>query len=221
MRAIVPATSLETSPPRIVAVQSPANAAIQEFLSDLAIMWRTAGLHVAGVLDQVVPHFMSGHRVERVLFNIATGARHPITQNAMITKDALSVLDLNGAPRDLWRAPAWRRDDAPGFAAACCGVESALQGVCHVVILSRFGKAEMEGGGLRNAFLAAFDAGVPVVTAVSPCAEESWIRFTRGASVFVNANQEDIETWRLTVARTDARAWAARFRRRQGCPLAD
>lgn len=216
MRTVSSTAALELAPPRIVAVRSPANAAIQEFFTDLAVMWRTAGLNVVGVLDQVVPHFMSGQRVERVLFNIATGARYPIAQDAKITAKALNVIDFNANGRnlnELWRNPAWRRNDSPGFVAACHGVESALQGArdekpCHLVILPRFGKAEMEGGGLRNAFLAAFDAGVPVVTSVSPCAEDAWLRFTNGAGVFVDLNQEEIETWRMAVAREDARKLA-------------
>jgi hypothetical protein len=211
VQTLTSATAFELAPPRIAAVRSPANVAIQEFFTDLAIMWRTAGLQVAGLLDQVVPHFMSGHRVERVLFNIATGARYPIAQDATITRDALTVIDFsaNGRKRwELWRNPSWRRNDAPGFTAACWGVESALQQPRHIVILSRFGRAEADGGGLRSAFLAAFDAGVPVVTSVSPCAEESWMGFTKGESIFMSPSQEEIETWRLAVARADARLQA-------------
>jgi hypothetical protein len=211
MRATLSATAFELAPPRIVAVRSPANTEIQEFFTELAIMWRTAGLHVAGVLDQAVPRFMSGHQVERVLFDIATGARFPITQDAMITQDALTLRDFgaNGRrPHELWRNPSWRRKDSPAFAAASCAVERSLQGPRHLVIISRFGKSEKDGGGLRNAFQAAFDAGVPVVTSVSPCAEDAWIRFTKGMGVFMSLNQEEIETWRLAVARADARAWA-------------
>lgn len=208
MRAVIPATEIELDPPRIIAVPGAASADIQELFADLAIMWRTAGLSVGGVLDQAVPHFMSGHQVERVLFDIASGARYPVTQKVVISTDTLIVRNDDGG----WRASShglnafWRRNEAPGFAAACYSVENAIQRGCHVVIMSKFGKSERDGGGMCAAFQAAFDAGVPVLTSVSPCAEEAWIRFTRGMAAFVQPDQQDIETWRSALARADFRA---------------
>jgi hypothetical protein len=189
MLATIPATTLEATPPRIVAVQGPSNADIQDLFVNLAIMWRAAGLRVAGVLEKAAPHPAGrpASHAERVLYDIASGVRYPVTQELGPGSTACRI-------------------DADGFAAACCGVETAMRRGCDLVIISKFGKLEMEGGGLKSAFHTAIDTGVPIVTSVPSYAEGVWGVFAQSLSVFTHPDREAIETWRSAVARADFRA---------------
>jgi hypothetical protein len=187
------ATVLDVTPPRIVAVQGPSNADIQDLFVNLAIMWRAAGLRVAGVLEKAAPYPAGrpASHAERVLCDIESGVRYPVNQ-------------------DLGPGSTACRIDGAGFAAACCCVETAVRCGCDLVIISKFGKLEMEGGGLKSAFHAAIDAGVPIVTSVPSYAEDVWGAFAESLSVFMRPDREAIETWRSAVARADFRARAVR-----------
>jgi hypothetical protein len=186
MPTIIPATELEPAPPRLAAVQGPCNEAIQKLFAELALMWRAAGLRVAGVLEQATA-LSKGDQVERTLFDITTGARYPISQALGAGSESCRI-------------------DTSGFAAACGSVEEAVRNSCSLVIISKFGKLEMEGGGMKSAFHAAILAGVPVVTSVPSYAEDVWTIFSGYLSVFMTPDREAIESWRIAVARADARS---------------
>lgn len=72
---------------------------------------------------------------------------------------------------------------------------------CDIVLLSKFGKLEAGGAGLRDAFVAAMDAGVPILTSVSPRFRAAWERFAPSLFVLVPPDADRVEDWRQAVSR--------------------
>jgi hypothetical protein len=66
---------------------------------------------------------------------------------------------------------------------------------CDLVVLSKFGKLESQGGGLREAFGAAIEAGIPVLTSVSGKFETAWRNFAAPLAVTVPDDADAIEAW--------------------------
>jgi hypothetical protein len=66
---------------------------------------------------------------------------------------------------------------------------------CDLVVLSKFGRLEAEGGGLRDAFGAAIEAGIPVLTSVSGKFGKAWQNFAAPLSVTVPDDADAIEAW--------------------------
>ena len=68
--------------------------------------------------------------------------------------------------------------DPGGVIDACAAVCGDIAAGCDLVVLSKFGKLEAENGsGLTAAFAAALEAGLPILTAVSPRHQERWHAF--------------------------------------------
>ena len=163
------------SPVKMIAVvQEAPNATVQDTFRTLVDRWGTSA-RVAGVLAET--HGLA----ERVcsagyLRNVYTGERFSIFQ-----------------------------DFGPG-STSChldeCGVLAATEAVrrdisvgCDLVVLSKFGKLEASGTGLLNAFNAAIDANVPVLTSVSPAYEQTWVRFAGPSFVVLAADPLKIDEW--------------------------
>jgi hypothetical protein len=62
--------------------------------------------------------------------------------------------------------------------------------------LNKFGKLEADGGGLRDAFSEAIEAGVPVLTSVAPAFAAAWEEFANSLYVVLPADADRIEAWR-------------------------
>lgn len=82
------------------------------------------------------------------------------------------------------------------------GAVSAAQAVCRdiatgcdLVVLSKFGNLEKKGSGLRDAFNAAIEAGVPVLTSVSPAYRAAWEAYAAPLSIIMPPDAERIEAW--------------------------
>lgn len=85
--------------------------------------------------------------------------------------------------------------DGDGASAAAAAVRRDIAKGCDLVVLSKFGKLEAAGGGLRDAFAAALEAGVPVLTSVSPAFAAAWQDFATPLSVVVPADADRIDAW--------------------------
>lgn len=95
-----------------------------------------------------------------------------------------------------------RRPGAKGCQLWGAGALSASETVqrdiaagCDLVVLSKFGALERKGGGLRDAFTAAIEGGVPLLTSVSPDYMEAWEAFAGPLSVVMPLDAEKIEAW--------------------------
>ena len=95
-----------------------------------------------------------------------------------------------------------RGPGAKGCQLSGAGALSAAQAVrrdiaagCDLVVLSKFGTLEKKGGGLRDAFTASIEAGIAVLTSVSPDHMAAWETFAPSLSVVMPLDGEQIEAW--------------------------
>ena len=86
--------------------------------------------------------------------------------------------------------------DPAGAVLAGEAVRTQIIAGCDLVLLSKFGKMEAENGsGLMPAFIAAVEAGIPVLTSVSPKYERSWTNFAAPLFHWLPADTQSIEAW--------------------------
>lgn len=105
---------------------------------------------------------------------------------------------------DLGNDPALCHLDGGGVAGAASLVKRDIASGCDVVLLSKFGKLEAAGEGLYPAFVAARDAGLPLITSVSPAQDAAWRQFTGPRYSVLPADDAAIETWLATARRVAA-----------------
>jgi len=85
--------------------------------------------------------------------------------------------------------------DATGVLAAAARVKQDIAAGGDLVVLSKFGKLEAAGDGLREAFAAAVAAGVPVLTSVSPALETEFQALAASCYSVLPANAAAITAW--------------------------
>jgi hypothetical protein len=107
-------------------------------------------------------------------------------------------------------------DDGPAFAAGCRLDASRLAGVAtqvaetigggsDLVIISRFGRMEAEGGGLAGLVTRAISADIPVLIAVPEHRFAALVRFAAGMNVRLACRREALDRWWRSVAGPPAR----------------
>jgi hypothetical protein len=171
---------------RIAVVQGASNAAIQGMFHTLADRWgRSARL--AGVLAET--HGLADRACSAgFLRSIRTGERFAIFQDL---GPGSTACHLDGGAM-LPAIEAMRRDIVAG---------------CDLVLLNKFGKLEAANSGLADAFRAAIEADVPVLTSVSPAHEAAWAAFATPLFVSLPPEPSAIDAWWQAV-RSPARAGA-------------
>ena len=117
---------------------------------------------------------------------LATGARFSIFQ-------------------DLGPSVALCHFDGVGAVAAAATVQNDIAEGCDLVLLNKFGKLEVAGGGLASAFRAAITAGLPLLTSVSPAHDEAWRQFVDQEFAVLPADPGAIDLWRHAVRRKSDR----------------
>jgi hypothetical protein len=106
--------------------------------------------------------------------------------------------------------------DLPAFTTECRLDPSRLAGVAKrvagaiasgsdLVIISRFGRMEAEGGGLAGLITRAIDADVPVLIAVPEHRFAALVRFAKGMNVRLACRREALDRWWRSVAGTPTR----------------
>lgn len=159
-------------------------AEVQRLFRLLAERWRPA-LRLAGVLAE--DHGLPGRACSAgYLVSLADAERFRMFQEP-------------GAD------PAGCHLAAPGVVAAAQAVRRDIAAGCDLVLLSKFGKLEKEGAGLRAAFVAAIEADVPLLTSVSGALAPAWEAFAGSKSVTVEPTPERIEAWWLDARPTQRR----------------
>ncbi|HET6605774.1 MAG TPA: DUF2478 domain-containing protein [Rhodopila sp.] len=163
---------------RIAMVQGAPGAEIQDLFSALAGRWAPT-LRVAGVVAE--SHGLADRTCSAgYLRRISGGQRFSIFED--LGPDSTEChLDEDGAGS---AAEAVRRDIAAG---------------CDVVVLSKFGKLEAAGKGLWGAFTSAAEAGVPILTSVSPSVRAAWENFAGTGVVALPADGGAIDRWLKSV----------------------
>lgn len=74
-------------------------------------------------------------------------------------------------------------------------VESAVTEDTELLILSKFGKLESEGGGFRQVIAKALLFGVPVLTSVNPLFDVEWQTFTGGLATRIHPDAAELQSW--------------------------
>ncbi len=175
---------MQNSSPRIAAVSGNKNVSKQALLADFVEKRRSEGFRIAGLFE--VPERGEGGACGRLsVVDIATGARIAISQ-------------------DLGPGSAACNLDPRGVAEACAAAQRAIDKGADLVILSKFGKLEAARGGLCDAFAAAINAELPIVTTVNPVLREDWTLFAGDLSDDVFASADALEAWWNVTRRSPA-----------------
>jgi hypothetical protein len=159
----------------IAVVQGSDGAAIQRLLADvLEAAWRPP--RIVGVIE-LPERDEPGACGLATLRNIVDGRGFTLFQDLGTGSTACAL-------------------DPAGVTEACAAVCRDIASGCDLVLLSKFGKLEAEGGGgLVPAFVAAIEAGVPIVTAVSSHNLERWDRFAAPYYEGIEASLGDVAAW--------------------------
>lgn len=161
---------------RIGALRGAKTAEIQMLLARFAERRLREGLRVAGMIEELGPEGACGGCGSLILRDTATSASIPITQNLGRGSDACRL-------------------DSAGLATACQAVLEAIGQGADLVVLSKFGKIESEGGGLIDAFRAAAEAGIPCLTGVPPPFAAAFLEYAGGFSQWIEASDAELESW--------------------------
>ncbi|MFI5034106.1 MAG: DUF2478 domain-containing protein [Reyranellales bacterium] len=159
---------------KIAVVQGAPGPVVQELFRTLAERWQSQARVVGAIAEDhgLVDRACSAG----YLRSLADGARYPIFQ-------------------DLGRGSQTCHLAGDGAVEAAAAVRLHIETGCDLVILSKFGKLEAAGGGLREAFAAAIEAGVPVLTSVAASQATPWESFAAPLFTPVAADAGEIEAW--------------------------
>ncbi len=166
---------LEVLAPKIAALSGASGPSNQALLADFVKKRRAEGLRVAGLVE-VSEKAESGACGHLSVVDVATGARIAISQDLGPGSTACNL-------------------DPGGVAEACAATQRAIEQGADLVVLSKFGKLEAARGGLCDAFAAAIEAELPIVTTVNPVMRQDWTRFAGPLSDDVFASVEALEAW--------------------------
>lgn len=176
---------------KIGVVRGTSGEQVQDLLRSLAEQWRHS-VRLAGLIAE--DHGLPDRACSAgFLRNVASGERFSIFQD-LGPGATVCHLDGKGA---LTAADSVQRDIAAG---------------CDLVLLNKFGKLEADGKGLFAAFSAALEAGIPLLTSLSPAFEKAWEKRIGQSFTILRANTDEIGAWWQTVGKTPVPADA---------PLAD
>lgn len=174
---------MDSSTRPIAIVQGAESAAIQQIFADFAArLQRTA--RVVGVVEDACS--ADGRACgPGMLRSIADGRAYRLFQDLGAGASSCAL-------------------DPGGVVEAGEAVRHGIAGGCDLVVLSKFGKLEAENGsGLIPAFAAAIEAGVPVLTSVSPKHAAAWSAFADPLFTRLPADAGAIERWWQDVREQD------------------
>jgi len=159
---------------KIAVVQGVPSAQVQRLFGTLVERWRPTS-RLAGVIAE--DHGLADRACSAgFLRSLGDGERFPIFQDLGAGAGACHLA-------------------GDGVVAAAGAVCRDIAGGCDLVVLSKFGKLEAEGGGLRDAFGAAIEAEIPVLTSVSPKFATAWESFAAPLFVVVPGDVDGIDAW--------------------------
>jgi hypothetical protein len=160
---------------RLAAVVYNAGFRIDDFLTRVADRLRADRIYMAGVLQENARDD-AGVCSAMTLVDLTSRGRYRISQ-------------------DLGSQAEGCRLDAQGLAEICALLDRPLGHDVELLMLNRFGTAEVEGGGLRSAFVHAVEASVPVLTAVRPPYIEAWSKFHGRLAVDLPTDLDVVLAW--------------------------
>jgi hypothetical protein len=181
----VPEPEPPTEPVPAVAAIVYANQAYPDaFFRALVDRWRARGLSVAGVLQHQV--FEDADRRCDVLLEDLTSGH------------CTALFEDRGAG-----ASGCRLDPA-ALAEATARVEGRLEQAPDVLVLNKFGKAECEGGGLRDLIASSIERRIPVIIGVPGHRLDAWRKFAGDFAIELSNDPGEVERWFRGLRRTGA-----------------
>lgn len=108
--------------------------------------------------------------------------------------------------RDFGLCPAGCRLDVGELAGIGRRLAGAIDEGADLLIVNRFGKQELAGGGLSHLIERALNADIPVVVAVPRHRFANWIDFADGMSVKLPCDRESLGAWWDAVSARDGSA---------------
>ena len=167
----------------IAVIQGAPGSVIQDLFSALAVRWSPALRVVAVVAES---HGFADRRCSAgYLRRIGSGERFAIFEDLGPGSTACHL-------------------DASGATAAAEAVREDMIVGCDLALLSKFGRLEAAGKGLRSAFTAAVEAHVPLLTSVSPAVAKAWENFAGTGFITLPADDAAIDVW-VNAVRSRAR----------------
>jgi nucleoside-triphosphatase THEP1 len=160
---------------RLAAVVYNAGFGIDDFLTRVADRLRADRINMAGVLQENVRD-AAGACSAMTLVDLTSRGRYRISQDLGSQADGCRL-------------------DAQGLAEIGALLDRPLGHDVELLLLNRFGTAEVEGGGFRSAFVRAMEAGVPVLTAVRPPYVEAWSKFHGRLAVDLPTDLDAVLAW--------------------------
>ncbi|SNS68679.1 Nucleoside-triphosphatase THEP1 [[Luteovulum] sphaeroides subsp. megalophilum] len=152
--------------PLIAALPVRQDVPVDALLADVAAQLAAEGLRTAGFLQR------DGVRLE----DLTSGALYPITQ-------------------DLGPGSSGCRLDPAGLALAAAAGLAALERGADLLVIPRFGKAEIEGEGMRGVIGRACELGVPTLVGVRESAEPAWETFAGGLAEWIAPERQAVASW--------------------------
>jgi hypothetical protein len=177
--------AMEQAAKPIGVVQGATSEVIQAMFRDLAERWG-ATARIAGVIEED-GDMNAGNCGAAMLRSLGDGSRYQIFQDLGPGSLACNL-------------------DSSGVAAASAAVTRDIAAGCDLVLLNKFAKLEVARQGLMSAFAAAIEAGVPILTAVSPKFQDAWARFAEPMFVVLPPDAEAIDAWWRAVSGRKAAA---------------
>jgi nucleoside-triphosphatase THEP1 len=146
-------------------------ATFEKLLQRAVAALRADGLRLGGLIQHSVPN---AHRrkCDMLLEDLSTGERYPISED----RGALA----SGCVLDTDR-----------LLTASIAAENGLSETTDLLILSKFGKAETEGGGTRSLLAQALDLAVPILIGVPEVNRAAFETFAEGLYVAVDMTEAD------------------------------
>jgi hypothetical protein len=184
--------------PLLAAVSYEAGFPIDQFLAAVAATLRRENLRLGGAIQQNTHAAgAAGHAccADMVLVDLATDDRIIISQDLGLEAQACRL-------------------DASGLVEMGGRLEINVDGSIDLLILNKFGKAEVDGGGFRGVIARAMEFGVPLLTAVRSLHREAWQSFHGGLAVDLAPDAEGVLDWCRRAARAGRMARSMRLAER-------
>jgi hypothetical protein len=147
---------------------------------------------VQGLLGDFVAGLPPSVRVAGVLEDVADAAGEACSVGQLRNLRDDSVYSI---AQDLGAGSTACRVDAGGIVTACEAVRRDIEAGCDLVVLSKWGKVEADRSGLADAFAAAIDAGVPILTSVAPRFTPAWDQFAAPMYVVLRPDAGSLASW--------------------------
>lgn len=158
----------------IAVVRGTSSAEVQEVFQTLVERWRPA-FRLAGLIAE--HHGLTDRACSAgYLRNVRSGERFSIFH-------------------DLGPGSTQCHLDGTGARSAADAVQRDIAAGCDLVLLSKFGKLEADRKGLFDAFTAALDARVPLLTSVSRASESLWEKLVGRSYAVLPADPDRIGAW--------------------------